>query len=207
MFSMYGLEGRTFHSTLEELYRLKPKQSRSTNEAQETSAALQPLPHPRPASINNNALNAYRELIHVQAKDELHHVYEVMSNAFTNISEELSAYTALMKIQASPLNELPVVNQNNSIIGLISYASIIEGLVKADDDLGLLKITTAKQYLIADIITTEAITSIRRVAEVMCHYDLETVPVVDGYGTTVGIITSKSIVSAVSNEPPLSVWS
>lgn len=207
MFSIYGLEGRTFHSTLEELYRIKPIETVAPSSNQQDPVTQSSLPHPRPASINQNALNAYRELIHAQAKDELHHVYEVMSNTFSNIPEDVSAYVALMNIQGSPFNELPVVNNNNSIIGLISYASIFEGLVKADDDLGLLKITPAKQYLTEHIITTEPVTSIRRVAEVMCHYDLETVPVVDNYGVSVGIITSKSIVSAVSNEPPLSVWS
>lgn len=207
MFSIYGLDGRTFHSTLEELYRIKPKEIVRLSENQEASAEQAFPPHPRPESINQNALNAYRELIHAQAKDELHHVYEVMSNNFINLSADASAYSALMKIQESPFNELPVVNQNNSIIGLISYSSIIEGLAKADDDLGLLKISAAKQFLTGNIITTEPVTSIRRVAEVMCHYDLETVPVVDSYGMSVGIITSKSIVSAVSNEPPLSVWS
>lgn len=205
MFSIYGLDGRSFHSTLEELYRLKPILTDKPSQVQ--TAPLETLPHPRPNNINQNALNAYRELIHATAKDELHHVYELMSDNFTNLSEEISAYTALIKIQESPFNELPVVNQNNSIIGLISYASIIEGLIKADDNLGLLKITPAKQYLTGNIITTEPVTSIRRVAEVMRHYNLETVPVVDNYGTSVGIITSRSFVSAVSNEPPLSVWS
>ncbi|WP_299201658.1 CBS domain-containing protein [uncultured Amphritea sp.] len=203
MFSIYGPDGRAFHDTLEALYRTRPK-AQSHSEAEQQQSPQTPQP---PQSINQNAVAAYRELIHAQPKDELHHLYEVMSRSFTNLPEEISAYSALLKIHESPFNELPVVNSQNCIIGMISYRSIFEQLRQESEELGLLKITAAKQYIANDVITAEPVTSIRRAAQVMHHYNLETLPVVDSYGATVGIITCKNIVSAVSNEPPLSIWS
>ncbi|WP_428036144.1 CBS domain-containing protein [Amphritea sp.] len=202
MFSIYGPDGRAFHDTLEQLYRIRPIQPASSEAEHPLAQTPQPF-----QSINQNAVDAYRELIHAQPKDELHHLYEVMSRSFTNLPEEISAYNALLKIEESPFNELPVVNRHNCIIGMISYASILKQLKLDNEDLGFLKISTAQQYLAGDVITAEPITSIRRAAQVMHHYDLETLPVVDSYGATIGIVTCKNIVSAVSNEPPLSIWS
>lgn len=201
MFSIYRPDGRAFHDTLEELYRIRPGELNDRDTEQQIHQT------PQSQNINQNALDAYRELIHAQPKDELHHLYEVMSRSFTNLPEEISAYNALLKIDESPFNELPVVNTHNCIIGMISYASILRQLKLNNEELGFLKISTAKQYLAGDVITAEPITSIRRAAQVMHHYDLETLPVVDSYGATIGIVTCKNIVSAVSNEPPLSIWS
>lgn len=201
MFSIYSSNGRTFHDTLEVLYKARSAVINDSASQQSTTRS------PATDKINQNALDAYRELIHAQPKDELHHLYEVMSRTFTNLQADISAYSALLKIQQSPFNELPVVNTHNCIIGMISYASVFAQLTQTGEELGFLKITTAQQYLTGDVITAEPVTSIRRAAQVMHHYNLETLPVVDNYGATVGIVTCKSIVSAVSNDPPLSIWS
>ncbi|MBN1007179.1 HPP family protein [Amphritea pacifica] len=200
MFSVYSPNGRAFHDTLEALYRARSgTQNRSTDEHKRQSETAH--------RVTPKALDAYRQLIHAQPKDELHHLYEVMSDAFTNLPAEQPAYQALLAIQQSPFNELPVVNAQNCIIGMISYDSVIGHLIETGEALGLLKISAVRDYLSGDVITAEPVTSIRRAAQVMDHYNLETLPVVDNYGTTIGIVTARSIVSAVANDPPLSVWS
>lgn len=200
MFSVYDVNGRSFHDTLEALYKKRPDKPGNNPENQQNGQAPS-------HQINPKALDAYRKLINAQPKDELHHIYEIMNRNFTILPASISAYSALMKIQQSPFNELAVVNAHNSIIGIISYAGILDQLIQHDEELGFLKISTAGDYLSGDIITADPVTSIRRAAQVMHHYNLETLPVVDSYGTTLGTVTYKNIVSAVSNDPPISIWS
>jgi len=57
------------------------------------------------------------------------------------------------------------------------------------------------------VITADPISDIRRVARLMQEYHLHGVPIVDQQDILLGIVSQSDILRAVTNEPPLNMWS
>lgn len=208
MFSIYDYDGRIFRNTLEELYKVNP--------IGESQAALQSkaemlkqrsdLPTAAKTIPNSSALKAYKELIHANPKEELHHAYEIMQEDFHVLREEQTVYDALQIILDGQQDIMPVVNSHNRIVGLFSYRQIIEMLMDDGKQAPNLKVMPIKTFIRDKVITAEPITSIRRIAVVMSQYHLSMVPIVDAYDAMVGVITLQEISKAIANDPPISVW-
>ena len=58
-----------------------------------------------------------------------------------------------------------------------------------------------------EVITTDPVSDIRRVAQVMLEYHLNAMPIVDGQNTLIGMVSRRDILRAVMNDPPLTMWS
>ena len=56
------------------------------------------------------------------------------------------------------------------------------------------------------VVSTDPITDIRRVAQVLLDYSLPAVPVVSESGELLGIISRGDILRTVVADPPLSLW-
>lgn len=208
MFSIYEYDRRVFRNTLEELYKVNP--------IEQSGASLRTDPEMRyPQSQqsinkdyipNKNALEAYRDLIHVSPKEELKHAYEIMQKDFIVLRDTQTAFEALVTLHKSQFDALPVINDKNCIAGLFSDRGITEALLDSDNEQINLRITRLNSLMREKIITAEPVTSIRRIAEVMYRYNLSVVPIVDAYDDITGIVTSREISQAISNDPPISIW-
>jgi CBS domain-containing protein len=208
MFSIYEYDRRVFRNTLEELYKVNP--------IEPSAASLRPDPemkYPQSKSRinkeyvpNNNALEAYRDLIHAKPKDELKHAYEIMQKDFIVLKDTQTAFEALDTLHYSQLDALPVINDKNCITGLFSDKAITEKLLNNPNEQLNLRITSLNSWGFEKVITAEPVTSIRRIAEVMSRYNLSVVPIVDAYDEITGIVTGREIAQAISNDPPISIW-
>lgn len=209
MFSIYDYDGRVFRNTLEELYKVNPvaKTDAMIRAKEDLNTETPQIPGtPKRHIPNTNALQAYRDLIHANPKEELRHAYEIMQEQFVVLRESQTIHEALNILLNSHLNALPVVNDKQRIIGLFSHKIILEKLLKSESDLPNLRITQLSTLAFDKVITAEPVTSIRRIAEVMFRYNLSLIPITDSYEDIVGIITSREISKAIANEPPLSIW-
>ena len=56
------------------------------------------------------------------------------------------------------------------------------------------------------VYTAEPVTDIRRIAALQVNNHLHTIPILEGNGKMVGIISRTDIIKAVSMDPPLSLW-
>jgi CBS domain-containing protein len=63
-----------------------------------------------------------------------------------------------------------------------------------------------EDIFLPEVITTDPISDIRRVAKVMIDFKLDAVPVIDEY-ILLGIISKTDILKAVSHLPKLQLWS
>ncbi|MCP4595098.1 CBS domain-containing protein [Neptuniibacter sp.] len=207
MFSIYEYDGRVFRDTLEELYKVYPVGGTSASRGIELLKDTAPDPTQTSYIPNSSALEAYRSLIHASPKEELHHAYEIMQKADTVLEEGATIYSALNSLNACGLDTIPIVNNEQRIVGLFSYKKVINELVLVDAEEINLKITTLKFLQNEKVITAEPVTSIRRIADVMFRFDLAIMPIIDSFQNLVGIVTLKDIAGAIANEPPLSVWS
>ena len=57
------------------------------------------------------------------------------------------------------------------------------------------------------VITADPVSDIRRVARLMQEFKLNGVPIVDQHDTLLGIVSRSDILRAVTNDPPLNMWS
>jgi len=58
-----------------------------------------------------------------------------------------------------------------------------------------------------EVITADPVSDIRRVAQVMREYHLMGVPIVNEQDALMGIVSRSDILRAVTNNPPLNMWS
>lgn len=208
MFSIYDYDGRLFRNTLEELYRVNPVSGASAADLPKTDVLTSSQSSEAKSYVpNNSSIQAYKELIHANPKDELHHAYEIMQEDFIAIKESQTIFDAIKQLRSSGSLALPVVNEVNRVVGLFDYNVVIDELVDGSGDGFNPKITTVKELLGTSVITAEPVTSIRRIAEVMDHYNLSVIPVVDAYDALIGIISIRDMARSIANDPPLSVWS
>ena len=205
MFSIYDYDGRVFRNTLEELYKINPVDSSSAS-LKTNNNGLSHASHIQSHIPNRSSIEAYKDLIHANPKDELRHAYEIMQEEFNVLKEGQTIYEALKLLSSSDNQIIPVTSKNNRILGLFDHSSVIQKLLINESPSINLKITPVKDFLSSKVITAEPVTSIRRVAEVMYRYNLLLVPVVDAYDTLVGVIGTGGIAKAIANDPPVSLW-
>lgn len=210
MFSIYGVDGRVFHNTLEELYKVTPaKQNaallRTRSDTLDTQTHTY-TPAARRHTPNKTSLDAYRNQLNISPKEELNHAYEIMQEDFIRLPENMAAIEAIKLMQDKKIDELPVIDENNRIIGLFSYQTVLTTLLEQELELTAIKSTAVKGYISEQVITAEPVTSIRRVAQAMAKYDLKIIPIVDAFDALVGLISNRDLAEAVAKEPPLSIW-
>ena len=58
-----------------------------------------------------------------------------------------------------------------------------------------------------EVITSDPVSDIRRIAQVMQQYKLHAVPIVDEQDALIGIVSRSDILRALINDPPLNIWS
>lgn len=105
------------------------------------------------------------------------------------------------------IRQVPLVSkENNHIVGMITQKYILDILV---NDLEYVQDSMKKlldSFEFNDVITTDPLTDIRRIAKVMVDFGLLAVPVVDQEDNLKGIVTRSNVLKAVANTPPLQIW-
>jgi len=105
------------------------------------------------------------------------------------------------------IQQLPIIAENKlHLKGIITRHDILKYLIadladaKENIDTPISEISTKK------IITTDPITDIRRVSEVMIDLNLNAIPVVDSSDILVGMVSRNDIVKAVASLPHFQLW-
>lgn len=205
MFSIYDYDGRVFRNTLEELYKVNPV-DRSYASLETKNHVLSHASHIQSHIPNKSSVDAYKDLIHANPKDELHHAYEIMQEDFEVLKDGQTVYEGLNVLRNNRNKVIPVTTENNRIVGLFDPIAVINPLLNNEERSINPRITLVRDFLSGKVITAEPVTSIRRIAEVMHHYNLVLVPIVDAYDALIGVISSRDIAKAIANDPPISLW-
>ena len=203
MFSVFDTDGRVFRNTLEELYRLEtliPVESLlSEDKLSGTSGAGRYAP-------SNSAVEAYKDLVRISDKEQIHHAWEVMKTDFDYISDRATAFEAVTRMKSGSYDILPVLNHEKRVIGLFTYDLIFKKLSDLDVAIKGMMLNPVRSFIEDQVITAEPVTGIRRIAEVMYRYNLRVMPITDAYGSAIGIVSYREVLNAISNDPPVSVW-
>jgi acetoin utilization protein AcuB len=204
MFAVYNEQGRTFRSTLEELYLVK---------GIKPAKGLKPLARgigdekeATPQSyLKKEAIKAYKEMIQAKHEEIIYHAYQIMKRPVMTIFDTAPITEGYMLLEEKGIRQLPVMNAQNSPVGLISKEKILEKLIIEEGVIREAKAASIRELMDHPVITADPVTDIRRVAKIMYDHDLNCVPITNEADMFVGIITRTDLIYAVSTFPGLTL--
>ncbi len=204
MFAVYNEQGRTFRSTLEDLYLVKG--IKPTKRLKQMAHGVRDEKELASQSYyNKEAIKTYKQMIQAKHEETIYHVYQIMKRPVITILDTASITDCYMLLEENRIRQLPVMNTQNSPIGLIRKEKILEKLIIEDNVIREAKPASVRELMDYPIITADPLSDIRRVAKIMYDQDLNCIPITNEADMFVGILTRTDLVFAVSNFPGLTL--
>ncbi len=222
MFSLYGVDGRVFRGSLEQLRQISPVSRVSRTQAIEpigidgfdesVRRATTGLPHPPVDVAHRVALESYTQTQKPDTQRQpLTRVESLMTTQVIVLPHIATVLQAWQLLAQHGVGQAPVVSLNGALVGLVSRADLmkLDALPLPDRD------PAAWRALMTQSVTTvmwspvpsvSPQTDIRRVANVLLDTGLPGLPVVDDDGAVVGFISRSDILRAITKDPPLDLW-
>ena len=222
MFSLYGVDGRVFRGSLEQLRQISPVSRVSRTQAIEpigidgfdesVRRATTGLPHPPVDVAHRVALESYTQTQKPDTQRQpLTRVESLMTTQVIALPHIATVLQAWQLLAQHGVGQAPVVSLNGALVGLVSRADLmkLDALPLPDRD------PAAWRALMTQSVTTvmwspvpsvSPQTDIRRVANVLLDTGLPGLPVVDDDGAMVGFISRSDILRAITKDPPLDLW-
>lgn len=210
MFSMYDDDGLNFRSTIDNLY--------TVHEAQKSQHIKNNMKEKRnnrnnkfdtfyKGKIDQKAKETYKQIANLDTKVEIFHVEQIMSHTPIIINDNKTINECFEMMQEQKVQQLLIQADNfNHLKGMITKDDILNYLMNNNKENKTIYTTPIVEIIKNEIITTDPISDIRRVAKVMCDFNLNAIPVVDGEENIIGVVTRHDIVNTVSNTPHLQIW-
>lgn len=210
MFSMYDDDGLNFRNNIDHLYSVhqlassqkikkKPKEDDPEREKFEDSLYK--------GHITKQATNAYKQVNNLEHKTDLYHVEQIMSHRIVTIDDSKPILECYDIMKENEIQQIPVIAENKlHLKGIVSRHDILKYLVAHLDDQEAIQEATVADIYSKKVITTDPISDIRGVSQVMIDFNLNAIPVVNSSDILVGMISRNDIVKAVSSLPHLQLW-
>lgn len=216
MFAIYRNGSVGFRSTADNLYELKNTDPAFRADLKPDDDTLfQELMNSKDKkngskkeySPQNAAINAYKKVANIDTSERIYHVEDLMSTNCITIDKYTTIEKTYEFLSEKNISQLPVISPENKIIGLINKRFILDLIMKEPEDFKHTLNKEIDSIYLPDLITTDPITDIRRVAKVMVDFRLGAIPVVDENDTLLGIVSKTDILKAVAHLPHLQLWS
>ena len=157
--------------------------------------------------LSDEAKSAYKKMANIHVEEQILHAYQIMSAIVVTVKENSTIYDCWLLMEEHDLKQIPVIGLNGKIKGLATMKNIAKSLVDNLHNARYIHETVIDAITIHNIMTAEPISDIRRVANVMVKYHLNSIPIVDGQkDEVVGIISRADILKAVSTTPHFQLW-
>lgn len=214
MFAIYDTGGLRFRDTLEKLRQVQPTsaavglelkpglnehatQPESFNIAGNTSEKL----------VSRLAQKAYKEMLHLNKREPIVHAYQLMSNPVSTVPMEMDILSARALFQQQAFQQMPVINMKQGLVGILSVQDLLKFITIDGEQVHYIRGKKVSDAMSSGVITADPVSDIRRVASLMQEFKLHGVPIVDQHDALLGIVSRSDILRAVTNEPPLKMWS
>lgn len=213
MFAIYDIEGLRFRDTLEKLREVQqpsataglPLQSNVAED--ETQPALGTVMGKGTMTVSSQAQQAYRDMLHLNQREPIVHAHQLMSHPVSTIPIDMDILAARRYFQQQQFQQMPVINARQQLVGLLTIENLLQFIIIDGDRVQYLKGKRVADAMSAQVITADPVSDIRRVAKLMQEYRLHGVPIADQQDTLLGIVSRSDILRAVTNEPPINLWS
>ncbi len=230
MFAVYGMTGRLFRGTLEQLrqvggvgalarIRSSAAVQRDGRDAAAESAgafveALQQTSG-RAATVDEGGRGALAAYVQTQAQPAprrpLHQVQDVMSRTLISLAQDATVLQAWQLLSDKNVGQAPVLDAQGHLIGLVTRADLLAPQRLPTPDRHALVWRALMQQNVTQIMWTPVPSvspdsDLRRVAQVLLDTGLPGLAVVDEQGAVVGFVARSDILRAVVTDPPLDLW-
>ena len=211
MFAVYNNGSVGFRSTADNLYELKnleaPNKVSLKPDDDDLFQEYMTGKQKQKPSNQNEALDIYKKIANMDTSEQIFHVKDIMTKEVVWIEDTLNISQAYDKLRDTKINQIPVLDDNKNIAGLINKKMILNLIMDDVTEVRLTLNKKLKDLYFSEVLTTDPITDIRRVAKVMIEFKLDAIPVVDTNENLVGIVSKSDIIKAVSKIPKLQLWS
>ena len=209
MFAMYDDDGLNFRSSIDKLYNLheitpskrlknKPKNEENKQSFQESLYE---------GKITKEATDAYKQMNNLDTRVDIYHVEQIMSSRVITVNDDTTILECYNLMEENNIQQLPITAENQlHLKGILTKHDILKYLINDLEFAEENSIKTIDNIASKKIITTDPISDIRRVSEVMIDFNLNAIPVVNSDDILVGIVSRNDIIKAVSSLPHLQLW-
>ncbi len=206
MFHLFTLQGKRIDAKLEHL----PKNLR-VHHAKSNSRLRKFNPDSAKAEGHAgqgfNAFETYREMSDFQQqKSPVFHASEIMSSPVLTIRWDVSVIDAWNIFNEKKVHHMPVVADEERLAGIVSDRDLLRKIIINDGKAETQSDTLVRDVMSEEVIATNPLTDIRRIARGMLDHHIGAMPVVNEEGAIVGIITRSDILFAIIHNPGLNLW-
>lgn len=225
MLTVYGVSGRMFRGSLEQLRKIGPVGAVARSQGtlavarggrEAAAAAFDAAPGLEPVAPRDEAsrvaLTAYTD---TQKSDTerrpLRQASEIMSQPVFTLLDTATVHDAWQSLAHHGVGQAPVVDLHGSLVGLMSRADLmhLDQLPSPEHSAllwraMLLQTVAQRMQTPVPAVTPEA--DIRWVARALLDSELPGLPVVDESGRVIGFVSRSDILRAVVTYPPLDLW-
>jgi CBS domain-containing protein len=223
MFSVYGVSGRQFTGSAEQLRHIErvsatPRTRRIAPHESELPGRVSADPVPGSlagsAGTARQALAAYTQTQtqpRGTQRQPLSRVAEIMSQPALSFTPDTPVLEAWKQLAYHDYGQAPVVSATGVLVGMLLRSDLLRAERFAAPELDQAAWQELMAQALGDVMWTPvpsaaSETEIRRVATVLADTGLPGMPVVDESGLVTGIVTRGDIVRAVAQDPPLDLW-
>lgn len=202
MFYLYDIEGLQFRGSLEAL-----EQARTVSQTQPTKPLkFEDQLSRQPYSPSSQAVKAYQDVVRQeQMVEPLLHIYQIMSSPVSTITKDIPLHDAWRMLTAGNIRQLVVTKGNDNVIGILSDRDILRHINVGGNDINTHHNMTVNTAIHQEVLTTDAMSDIRRVARVMAFYHTDAIPVTEN-DRLIGIVTRGDILRGFAENPKLNLW-
>ncbi len=202
MFYVYDIEGLRFQGPLEELEQWRTVARKIT---------IPPLKEekrssPSPEGPGAQAIAAYQKIISGDNMVEpLVHTHQIMSFPVSTIHHDIPLADAWWMLKEGTIRQLVVTTDQQKVVGMLSDRDILQRINIVNDQVEVDHELVVNEVINQEIITTDSMSDIRRVARVLAYYHIDALPVLD-QARLVGIVTRGDILRGFAENPKLNLW-
>jgi len=212
MFAIYNNGSVGIRSTADNLYELKNTEAPHKAEMKPDDDTyfeqlMTSQKDNKKTNPNQQAVDAYKKMANIDTSDIVYHVQDIMTTKSITINVNQTIMEAYNTLKEYKVSQIPVITNDDKIMGLINKKMILNLIVEDIGNAQYILDRKIDDIFLPEVITSDPITDIRRVAKVMLDFRLDAIPVVNNNDILVGIVSKTDIIKAVSHIPKLQLWS
>lgn len=220
MFQVYGLQGRVFSGTLDQLHELPPvaaaaRVRRLASVASGADPSVFPHSQTQGAEATpgtaQEAIAAYGAIDHKRTRQPLTRVADVMRRPAHTVAAEATLSEAWQTLAHHGIGQAPVVDAGGMLVGLVGRADLLpapllSSLVADPQAWQAALAQPVSKVMWSPVPSAAPDTDLRHVAALLLGSGLPGVPVADEAGRVLGFVSRTDLLRALATDPPLDLW-
>lgn len=208
MFYVYDPDGLRFRGPMEALEQARKVERRAPVPPLTGGGRSTPFGEEQSGQAQGNlAVAAYLQTLNRESMVEpLVHISQIMTSPATTITPDGSLLDGWRMLGRIGIRQLVVVSERNLVAGMLSDRDILKRINVIGDEVEMENDLTVGDVMQREVITSAAISDIRRVARVMAFHHMDSMPVTREDGQLVGIVTRGDILRNFAENPRLNLW-